>query len=126
MNHQLEKSARRLILSQCVLGAAAGGVGPWDSCVDQLLLAEPAANRAPGSSRWVWLALHGRAEGCGGGQGKAARVTFADQGEGRGVQGRARRKRQMSGWRLDSGELDTRWPHGLSFPLQSAWHLASS
>lgn len=82
MNHQLEKSPRRLILTQCMLGAAAGGVGPWDSCVDQLLLAEPAANRAPGSSRWVWLALHGRAEGYGGGQGKAAQVTFG-RSEGR-------------------------------------------
>lgn len=87
MNHQLENLPAGLILSQCVLGAAAGGAGPGDSCVDQLLLAEPAANRAPGSSRWVWLALHGRPEGCGGGQGKAARVTFADQGEGRKVQG---------------------------------------
>lgn len=28
--------------------------------LDQLLLAEPAANRTLGSSRWVWLALQGR------------------------------------------------------------------
>lgn len=45
--------------SVCV-GCQACGVGPGDSYLDQLLLAEPAANRALGSSRWVWLALHGR------------------------------------------------------------------
>ncbi|TNN80169.1 hypothetical protein EYF80_009494 [Liparis tanakae] len=32
------------------VGCQACSAGPWDSSVDQLLLAEPAANRAPGSS----------------------------------------------------------------------------
>lgn len=81
MNHQLENLPAGWSWVSVCWAPGAGGVGPGDSCVDQLLLAEPAANRAPGSSRWVWLALHGRPEGCSGGQGKAARVTFADQGK---------------------------------------------
>lgn len=98
------------------------GFHPRDSYQDQLLLAESAANRDLGSSRWVWLALYGR---------KGSREGSLDSLCGRGQkEGREKREqcvadRQMSGCGAESGELDTWRPKVSIFP-QSAWHLASS
>lgn len=108
--------------SVCV-GRRARGACPRDSFLDQLLLAEPAANRAPGSSRWIWLALHGRRGSREGGSGYLC-------GGGK-EEGRYKREalcvvdRQMSGCWAESGELHTCWPEVSIFP-QSARHLASS
>lgn len=93
------------------MGARSVVLGPGDSHLDQLLLAEPAPKGALGSSRWVWLALCG-IEGV-----KKRQLRLPNQkrrGEGkRGKQ--CVPHRQTSGCGAESGELRVAaW--GLNFP----------